>query len=109
MFYEICAGIAVFMLVLLTVFTLRTLRSLEKTLEQINRLSESVEQKIEQTSSTFQSLSNIGDICQKKSFELRQSMLYSQEREPVQANLPEDLAAWLILSLKLGSKFLKGK
>ena len=109
MLYELCAIAAVLIFGILAWYLIRTLISAKKTLERISHFTLDLDVKLNKIDSTIQSLSNLGDICEKKTSQLREEYFQPKFSEYPKNNLSEDLASLLFVCLKLGGKFLRRK
>lgn len=109
MFFEIAAVAAVIIFAILAVYIIRTLVCLQRTLRRVELLIVDTDCKIRQLESTFQTVSHLGDICEEKTARLKQLYLDKKEQENLNENYAEDLAEWLVASLKLSAKFIRRK
>ncbi len=110
MYFEIAAIAAVILFAFLTFYVIRTLISLRRTLQRVDTLTVEIDYKLRQLESTAKAISNIGDICEEKTSVLREQFLEKKERQKkADIDCSEDIAEWLLASLKLGAKFIRRK
>lgn len=108
---EISAALAALFFAILVVFVVKTLISLQRTLKKVNILLDETAIKARQLDGLMQSLSNVGDICERETDRLKKGYTerkMAREREEDLAPASE-WAEWLALSLKIGAKLLKRK
>lgn len=110
MIIEISVAIAVLIFAILVAFVVKTLIALQRTLKKVNFLLDETAIKSRQLDGLVQSLSNVGDICERETAQMKRAYI---ERKMIQeshdlAPAPE-WAEWLALSLKIGAKLLKRK
>lgn len=118
MWIEIFIGIAIFIFAITSFFLIRTLITLEKTLRKLDILSsESVslvrntDRMLDAFNPVVHSLSNIGEIVQDKTSQLRTRYYMEKEREriPQQARsaaTSQEIMEWALLSAQLFQKFV---
>lgn len=109
MIFEICAILAVFIFAILAIYIICTLVAVQKTLRQHSALIGHFNDKLRKLDSTFQTISNLGDISEEKTLQLREHIQHPKTYIPEQNDYTDDLAILLLATLKLGSKFLKRK
>lgn len=118
MWIEIFIGIALIIFAITAFFLIRTLITLEKTLRKLDILSsESVslvrntDKMLDAFNPVVNSLSNIGEIVEDKTSQLRTRYYMEKEREriPVAAKrsvTSEEILDWALLSAQLFQKFV---
>jgi uncharacterized protein YoxC len=108
MIYEICAIAGVVIFAVLVIYICLTLKKLHHTLQKVDLIMGDFNAKLKMLDSTMHSISNLGDISEKKTDHLRsvymQKSFYDCEDE--KAN---DLADIITAGLKICAKFLKRK
>ena len=109
MYFEIAAIAAVIIFAILSFYIIRTLISLQHTLRRVDLIALEMDCKIKHLDSTIKAVSNLGDICEEKTARLREQYLQEKERESQKLDCSDDLADWLVASLKLGAKFIRRK
>lgn len=105
MLTEIFVGIAVLIFLVLAVVIICTLYTVRNTLRRIDVLCLDVSYKLQQMESTFDTISNLGEISQQETEKLKNFYQRRQEVSHRSSSKNDDLADWLIASLRLGSKF----
>lgn len=106
MIVEISVAIAVFIFAVLSIFIIKTLISVERSLQRINHFTIELEERIKALDSTLNSISNVGDITELESARLKEEYIKHAAKCPTHSTCSEDLADWLVSSIKLGSKLL---
>lgn len=96
MIFEICALISVCLFALLTFYMIQTLLSLRYIVYKI-------ESRLKKFDSLLDSLSNIGEVCEKETEIIKHNSLNSVEKR---TDLSFDLVEWLLVSLKLSKKLV---
>ena len=109
MYFEIAAIAAVIIFAVLTIYVIRTLLSLQQTLKRIDLITLEMNLKLKQLDSTINTVSNIGDVCEEKTARMKSHYLEKKACELNGSDYSDDLAEWLIASVKLGSKFIRRK
>lgn len=121
MYMEIFTGIAVLTFVILTIFIIRTLIALRRSLIRVNKTLQmadlslaELELRMKNVDPLLHSLSHLGEICEKKTFLLKQELLREKEyvnphAESPQNHLATDVAEWVILSASIGKKLFTGR
>lgn len=109
MIFETCAIAAVIIFGILAIYIIRTLQTVQRTLSHHTTLTVHLDEKLKKMDSTFQAISNLGDISEEKTLQLREHLLHPRAVESDNSDSSEDLATLLIAGLKLGSKFLRRK
>lgn len=104
MIIEISVAIAVIIFAILTYQIIKTLRALQNTLRHIDMTTLDLSIKLEELESTVHSISNLGDIAQVETEKLKLNYNKRIEELRMGANSQNDLAEWLVASIKLGSK-----
>lgn len=100
MIFEIAALIAVGLFALLTYYIIQTLQAMKQLISKM-------EMKAKKFDSLLESISNVGDVCEKESEVIKSKVLICPEhKEILSKNLSHDLVEWLLMSLKLFTKFL---
>ena len=99
---EICAIVAVGIFAALAYFLIQTLLSVQRSLKRSDQLIDDVKIKMGNLNPFFHSLSNVGEVTERQSERFKQSALSSNPT----SNHSYDLLEWLILSIKLGEKFI---
>ena len=108
MIIEISVAVAVALFAILSIFIIRTLMSLQRSMRRVDQAIVDVEMKMRNFDSSLKALSNIGDICEQETLQLKQKFLTKHEKKIVEKEcVTSDLAEWLIVSIKLGEKLLK--
>ncbi len=110
MIFEVCAIVAVIIFGILAIYSIRTLLALRRTLNYHTALIVHLNEKILKMDSFFQSISNLGDISEVKTLQLRERLLHPK---PIESEDPddcsEDLVTLLMAALRLVSKYLRRK
>lgn len=109
MYFEIAAISAVVIFAILSYFLIRTLLSLQRTLRKVDFLATELDIKMKQMDSITKTISNLGDICEDKTARIRQQYIEKKERPCNEGMFTEDIAEWILASLKLGSNYLRRK
>lgn len=110
MIFEICAIVAVIIFAILAAYVINTLSAVQKTLREHKILTCHLDDKLRKLDSTFQTISNLGDISEVKTLQLREQLQHSIAHDFQQpTDYSEDIVTLLLSTLKLGSKFLKRK
>lgn len=107
MYLEIATIAAVVIFGILASYVIRTLITLQHTLKRIDLITLEMNLKLKQLDSTINTVSNIGDICEDKTAQIKSHYLENKARELNGSNYSDDLAQWLVASIKLGSKFIR--
>lgn len=120
MIFEICAILAVFLFAILVIYIVNTLIAIQKTLKQhssltlhFTDLTLQIEDKLKKMDSTFQSISNLGDISEEETLRIRNHLQHlkssTTQLNSERTNYTDDLAMLLSATFKLVSKFLRRK
>lgn len=109
MYFEISAMAGVIIFAVLTFYIIRTLLAVRHSLRRLDHLMFELDIKTKHMESTLKSISNIGDICEEKTKRLREHYIEKKELESHKDDSSEELAEWLLASLKLGTQFLRRK
>lgn len=106
MIIEISVAIAVLIFAILAFFIIRTLFVLQNTLKRVDNTLWDLEMKVKNLDPLLITLSQLGEVCEDKSEQLKKAYFTPRPSEEVKSS-SADLVEWLMLSVKLGSKFLK--
>ena len=106
MIIEISVAVAVLIFAILTFFVVRTLITLQSSLKRIDRLMLEVDLKIRHLESTMRTISNLGDIAEQQTEQLKQQLANRVDDVEKSSECSGDLATWLIASVNLGGKLL---
>lgn len=109
MIIEISIAIAVLIFAILAFFVIRTLLSFQKSMKRFDFIAIEIEMKLKNLDSSFQTFSNLGDIAERKTEEIKKHFLsepHEKGREEMEIDPTVDLIAWLLSTLKLGIKIL---
>ena len=105
-------GIAVFSITCF--FFIRTLIAAERALKKVEQLCEeatpllkTTDNRLESLDSLFRTISNLGDIGEIKTQELKHYFLERQSLQKEDPPLGEELAKWALSTLSIYRKFLK--
>ncbi len=105
MIIEISVAIAVLIFAILAFFIIRTLFVLQRTLKRIDHALFEMELKSKNLDPLLRTLSNLGDYCETKSERLANEE-HRDQKFTSTSGWTSEWADWLLLSLKLGTKFL---
>lgn len=105
MYFEISAVVAVIIFAVLSFYVIQTLLRFQKTLAKIDLLTLDMNHKAKTLDSTLNALSNLGDICDTKTAQLRNDLHIKKETEVVQGDYSDDIADLLLVGLRIGSKY----
>ena len=121
MVFEISAVIAVIIFAVLAFYLIRTLISLQHSLHNMDHLMLDMKLKMKYLDSSFQAISQLGEIGEKQVHKMANKMrakearnyeyedeVHSKKFSQNTASAP-DLVEWLLLSFKIGESFLKRK
>jgi len=112
MIFEICTLIALIIFAILAFYIYRTLITLQKTLRNLDVLTDELTIKMRKMDSTFQSISNIGDVAQEESSHFRENYMYEKRccRDRLKSDESSDALTDLLLAgLKVGANYLRRK
>lgn len=104
MIIEICVVIAVVIFAVLAYVTIQTQLALQKTLRTLDIASLDFLVKLQNLESVLRTISNVGEITESETDRLKALYKRNKEFHPDFVN-KNDLAEWIALSIKLGSKF----
>jgi ATP-dependent exoDNAse (exonuclease V) alpha subunit len=104
MIIDISVAIAVLIFAILTAFIIQTLCALRHTLLGIDRLNVEISEKLNRLDPTLQAISNLGEISKFETDKIKIAYLIKQNELGKAHNPSNDLAEWLVASVKLGSK-----
>lgn len=104
MILEICAIIFTCIFAFAVVYLVLTLKDLRVTLKRVDYIALDVEDKLQSLDSSFNVVSMLGDVAEKKVSGMKVND-YAEHAE-TRNTQSRDIAEWLVLSLKLGEKFL---
>ena len=107
MWIEISIALAVLIFAILSFFVIQTLIALKSSLHKIDHMTQELEIKTKNVDSFLHALSNLGDICEHKTNQLKQAYLEKQIQFTETNSIVNELAEWLLLSASLGEKLLK--
>ena len=100
MILEICGVIAVILFAVLVIFIIRTLC-------RLNKMSLEMEYRVKNFDSLLHSVSNVGDVCERASEQMKIAYLTRQNTCPRDdTGFNGDLVDWIVLSVKLGEKLI---
>jgi|GEM_PF-4694991 len=123
MWLEIFVGIALLIFAVTAYFLIRTLITMEKTLRKLDALSSESVSLVRNTDRmltafdpVLHSLSNIGEIVEDKTTDLRARYYAERERDylerkreriptPPRSDTPKEIVEWALLSAQLFNKF----
>lgn len=105
---EVLAIIGVIALVILIFFIVQTLIVMQSTMKKLDLVLMETELKLRKLSSFMNTIDNLTDIAEKESEKLKNKYEYKKNNE-IEKDLinSEELATWLISSMKLGVNFFK--
>lgn len=106
MIIEISLAVAVFIFAILSIFIIKTLITLQHSLKRIDHLTVNIESKLNSFDSTLNTISNIGDLTEVETKYLKEKHHKNAKEFVNNESCSEDLADWLVASIKLGGKFL---
>lgn len=106
MYFEIAAISAVIVFAILAFFIIRTLLALQKTLKRVDELTLDLDLKIKRFDSTFNAISNIGDICEQKTAHVRNDFYKKDYVAAKTDDYSDDLAELLVAGIKIGTKII---
>ena len=106
MIIEISIAIAVFIFAILAFFIIHTLFALQRTLRGIDRINAEIIEKFNHLDSTLETISNLGEISKLETDKMKLAYCLRQNALPAES-CSNDLANWVLASIKLGSKLLK--
>lgn len=112
MIFQICTLIAVLIFAILAYYIYRTLITLQHTLHNLDSLTKELTLKMKQMDSTFQSISNVGDVAKDESLRFRENYIHEKRfyRDPPRHQESSDALTDLIAaSLKVGVNYLRRK
>lgn len=97
--------LGVILLAVLVYFIYQLLQSIQSSLRKLDMVLWEIDTKLKKLSSLVNSVENISDIVEKETEALK-SEYHCNRREPTTLD-SEEMASWLISSIKLGLKILK--
>lgn len=104
MIIEIAVGVGILIFAILAFFIIRTLLTLQATLKRVDNLLWDLEIKSKNFDALLRSISLLGDVTEAATEKINQTYFDTKDKEIVKKG---DWAEWLLLSLKLGSNFIK--
>lgn len=104
MILEICAIVFTCIFAFAVVYLILTLKDLRVTLKRVDYIALDVEDKLQSLDSSFNVVSMLGDVAEKKVSGMKVND--HTEHAETRNTQSRDIAEWLVLSLKLGEKFL---
>ncbi len=109
MIIEISVAIAVVIFAILAVFLIRVLVALRISLKRMDLAILETEIKLKSLDSAFRTISNIGDICENETAQLKNNYFSKREQPAVErtSDISADVADLVMVCVKLGQKFLK--
>lgn len=107
MFYEIVISISIIIFAILTYYVIRTLLVVQQSLHKLNFFMDDMEIRMQKVDPLIRAVSNVGDICEKKTQHLHQEFIEKKNAIESQEAPQSDLEDWMLLGLLLLKKILK--
>lgn len=112
--WEVALVILVLVISVTCIFVIRTLILLQRSLLKLDRLSEegtstlrNLEMKATSLDSIFRSISNLGDICESKTFQMKEHYLQKPSFREEKPNVGEDVINLALTSARLYQQIFK--
>lgn len=103
---EILATVAIVVLAILIFFIVQTLLATQSTLKNLDLVLMETKLNLKKLSSMMNTIENLSEITEKESEKLKNQYEYKKNNELEKDSInSEELATWLISSIRLGVKF----